>query len=158
MKKKLYATLLGTGVALAAMSSVFAAEPATEQQANEPAAGQVRIWHKVEKMDESKLEELAKEKGISVGELKQQMKQHKRGFNLEELAKEKGISVDELKQQMKQKKEEKLEQMAKKKGISVDELKQQLQQKHEEKLEQIAKQKGISVDELKKQLPDSGQL
>ncbi|ERI07604.1 hypothetical protein HMPREF0083_04273 [Aneurinibacillus aneurinilyticus ATCC 12856] len=131
MKKKLYATLLGTGVALAAMSSVFAAEPATEQQANEPAAGQVRIWHKVEKMDESKLEELAKEKGISVGELKQQMKQ---------------------------KKEEKLEQMAKKKGISVDELKQQLQQKHEEKLEQIAKQKGISVDELKKQLPDSGQL
>ncbi|MED4731179.1 hypothetical protein P9597_24195 [Aneurinibacillus migulanus] len=131
MKKKLYATLLGTGVALATMSSVFAAEPSTEQQVNESATVQAHGWHKGGKMTESKLEELAKEKGIT---------------------------VNELKQQMKQKKEAKLEQMAKKKGITVEELKQQLQKKHEEKLEEIAKQKGISVDELKKQLPNGGQL
>lgn len=131
MKKKLYATLLGTGVALATMSSVFAAEPSTEQQVNKSATVQAHGWHKGGKMTESKLEELAKEKGIT---------------------------VNELKQQMKQKKEAKLEQMAKKKGITVEELKQKLQKKHEEKLEEIAKQKGISVDELKKQLPNGGQL
>ncbi|MCP1357038.1 hypothetical protein [Aneurinibacillus migulanus] len=157
MKKKLYATLLGTGVALATMSSVFAAEPSTEQQVNESATVQAHGWHKGGKMTESKLEELAKEKGITVDELKQQL-QKEREAKLEELAKEKGITVNELKQQMKQKKEAKLEQMAKKKGITVDELKQQLQKKHEEKLEEIAKQKGISVDELKKQLPNGGQL
>lgn len=70
---------------------------------------------------------------------------------LDELAKEKGITVEELKAQLEQEREAKLAEMAKEKGITVEELKAQLQQQREAKLEEIAKQKGISVGELKAQ-------
>ncbi|MFG0216042.1 hypothetical protein ACFU8X_23480 [Brevibacillus porteri] len=101
-------------------------------------------------------------------------------MNLEEMAKEKGISVEEL---IKQLKEEgklamnvsmttiNLDEMAKEKGISVEELIKQLEKegtiatgeaasftKPAISLEQMAKEKGISVEELIKQLEKEGKI
>lgn len=103
-----------------------------------------------------KLEEMAKQKGVTVDELKAQLKaEHEK--KLQERAKEEGISVEELKARLEAKKaerEKKLEEMAKAKGITVEQLKAQLKAEHEKKLEEMAKQKGITVDELKKQMRD----
>ncbi|MFT9846553.1 hypothetical protein [Aneurinibacillus sp. REN35] len=155
MKKKWYAAMLGTGFALASMGSVFAAETAPATPTLEPAA-YVAHGHgfgKGGKMPKAKLEELAKQKGITVDELKEEM--HKeREAKLEELAKQKGITVDELKKKMQQEREARLAERAKEKGITVDELKKKMQEKRDAKLAEIAKEKGMTVDELKKQLPD----
>jgi molybdopterin converting factor small subunit len=126
IRKKVVATTLGAVFALASFSSVFAAE--APAQSNEPAwKAHFAKHHKMN------LEELAKQKGITVDELKAQFKKNHRdrGAKLEELAKQKGITVEELKAQFKQKHEAKLEELAKQKGITVDELKAQFKQKHE---------------------------
>lgn len=47
---------------------------------------------------------------------------------LSEIAKEKGITVEELKEQMKAKREERLVKKAEEKGITVEELKEQMRQ------------------------------
>ncbi|MED1800443.1 hypothetical protein [Brevibacillus porteri] len=112
------------------------------------------------------LEEMAKEKGISVEELIEQLKEEGKlatnvsmtTINLEEVAKEKGISVEKL---LKQLEKEgtiatgkaasfthpaiSLEQMAKEKGISVEELIKQF-----EKEGKITKGTTISVPAIKK--------
>jgi len=153
MKKKLYAILLGTGLALAAVSSVFAAdqpaESANEGQAKAHAAGFGCKMHG-KKFD---LEKVAKEKGITVDELKKQIEQ-KREAKLAEIAKEKGITVEELKKQMREKRENHLAEMAKARGMSVDELKTELNKMHEAHLAALAKERGITIEELKKQLPN----
>lgn len=104
------------------------------------------------------LEEIAKEKGISVEDFKAQLK-IRQELRLEKMAKKKGITVEELKAKIKAKKaefQEKLERKAKEKGITVEELKTQLRNerkaKHEAKLVEMAKKKGITVDELKAQI------
>ncbi len=63
---------------------------------------------------EARLAEIAKEKGITVKELKQQIYE-KKMVRLEEIAKKKGISVEELKKNI-----------AEKKGISVEELQKKM--------------------------------
>lgn len=63
---------------------------------------------------EARLAEIAKEKGISVNELKQQIYEKKMA-RLKEIAEEKGISVEELQKRI-----------AEKKGISVEELQKQM--------------------------------
>lgn len=70
---------------------------------------------------------------------------------LEKIAKEKGITVEELKKQLKAEHKARFEKMAKERGISVDALKAQLKAEHRAKLESLAKEKGITVEELKKQ-------
>ncbi|MBN6189358.1 hypothetical protein JQN58_21120 [Aneurinibacillus sp. BA2021] len=154
MKKKWYAVMAGAGLALASMGPVFAAEATTTAPTEKPIV-QVAHGHGFGKGGhmQEKLEELAKQKGITVDELKKQMKAE-REAKLAELAKQKGITVDELKKQMKAEREAKLAELAKQKGITVDELKKQMQEKRDAKLAELAKEKGITVDELKKQLPD----
>jgi ribosomal protein L13E len=71
------------------------------------------------------------------------------GAKLEQKAKDIGITVDELKIKMKAEHQAKLEQKAKELGISVDELKIKMKAEHQAKLEKKAKELGISVDELK---------
>lgn len=73
-------------------------------------------------------------------------------LKLEQKAKEKGISVDELKAKCKAERQEKLEQKAKEMGITVDELKDQMKAKHQERLEEKARELGITIDELKEQM------
>lgn len=63
---------------------------------------------------EARLAEIAKEKGITVNELKQQIYE-KRMVRLKDIAEKKGISVEELEKQI-----------AEKKGISVEELQKQI--------------------------------
>ncbi|GEN33667.1 hypothetical protein [Aneurinibacillus danicus] len=101
MKKKVAATTLGAVFALASFSSVFAAETTT--QTNHPSKD-FRFAH------------------------------HQK-VNLEELAKQKGITVDELKAQFQKDREAKLEELAKQKGVTVDELKAQFQKHHQGKVE-----------------------
>ncbi|MED1784631.1 hypothetical protein P4V43_22635 [Brevibacillus fortis] len=98
-------------------------------------------------------------------------------MNLEEMAKEKGISVEELIEQLKEKGKLaftaaiNLEEVAKEKGISVEELIKQLEKEGKIatgeaasfthpaiSLEQMAKEKGISVEELIKQLEKEGKI
>ena len=74
------------------------------------------------------------------------------GAQIEQKAKDLGITVNELKAQMKAEHQAKLEQKAKNLGITVDELKAQMTAKREAKLEKKAKELGISVDELKAKL------
>ncbi|QDS37175.1 hypothetical protein [Brevibacillus brevis] len=98
-------------------------------------------------------------------------------MNLEEMAKEKGISVEELIKQLKEQGKLastaviNLEEAAKEKGISVEELIKQLEEEGKIatgeaasftlpaiSLEQMAKEKGISVEELIKQLEKEGKI
>ncbi|MFC8684598.1 hypothetical protein, partial [Brevibacillus porteri] len=98
------------------------------------------------------LEEMAKEKGISVEELIKQLKEEGKlamnasttTINLEEVAKEKGISVEEL-----------IKQLEKEGAISTDEA---ASFTPAISLEQMAKEKGITVDELIKQLEKEGKI
>ncbi|MDD3364079.1 MAG: hypothetical protein PHZ03_03790 [Syntrophomonas sp.] len=76
---------------------------------------------------------------------------HHSGVQIEQKAKDLGITVDELKAQMKAERKAKLEQKAKDLGITVDELKAKMKAEHQAKLEKKAKELGISVDELKAQ-------
>jgi len=75
-----------------------------------------------------------------------------RRANLEKRAKELGISVDELKAQMRAEHQARLEKKAKEMGISVDELKAKLKAERQAKLEKKAKEMGITVDEFKARL------
>lgn len=73
---------------------------------------------------------------------------------LQEKAKEKGITVEELKKILELKKAEKkakLEEEARSKGITVEELTKQKKAEHKAKLEREAQDKGITVEELLKQ-------
>ena len=79
-------------------------------------------------------------------------------LRLLEKAKEKGITVEELKKILEQKKAEmkaekkaKLEEEARNKGITVEELIKQKKAEHKAKLEKEAQDKGITVEELIKQ-------
>ncbi|MFF2532074.1 hypothetical protein ACFVS2_24525 [Brevibacillus sp. NPDC058079] len=96
------------------------------------------------------LEEMAKEKGISVEELIEQLKEQGKlattaFINLEEVAKEKGISVEEL-----------IKQLEKEGTIATGEAASFT--KPAISLEQMAKEKGISVEELIKQLEKEGKI
>ncbi|MED1916550.1 hypothetical protein P4V64_14640 [Bacillus thuringiensis] len=100
------------------------------------------------------LEEMAKEKGISVEELIEQLKEEGKlatnvstttTINLEEVAKEKGISVEEL-----------IKQLEKEGAIATGEAASFT--KPAISLEQMAKEKGITVDELIKQLEKEGKI
>ncbi|QDS37174.1 hypothetical protein [Brevibacillus brevis] len=99
------------------------------------------------------LEEMAKEKGISVEELIKQLKEEGKlamnasttTINLEEVAKEKGISVEEL-----------IKQLEKEGAIATGEAASFT--KPAISLEQMAKEKGITVDELIKQLEKEGKI
>ncbi|PSJ94692.1 hypothetical protein [Brevibacillus fortis] len=96
------------------------------------------------------LEEMAKEKGISVEELIEQLKEEGKlatteFINLEEAAKEKGISVEEL-----------IKQLEKEGKIATGEAASFTHPAIS--LEQMAKEKGISVEELIKQLEKEGKI
>ncbi|MFF0830822.1 hypothetical protein ACFYU8_28710, partial [Brevibacillus sp. NPDC003359] len=99
------------------------------------------------------LEEMAKEKGISVEELIEQLKEEGKlamnvsltTINLDEMAKEKGISVEEL-----------IKQLEKEGTIATGEAASFT--KPAISLEQMAKEKGISVEELIKQLEKEGKI
>ncbi|UED75342.1 hypothetical protein [Brevibacillus sp. DP1.3A] len=99
------------------------------------------------------LEEMAKEKGISVEELIEQLKEDGKlamyastaVINLEEVAKEKGISVEEL-----------IKQLEKEGTIATGEAASFTHPAIS--LEQMAKEKGISVEELIKQLEKEGKI
>ncbi|WP_429842425.1 hypothetical protein, partial [Brevibacillus sp. FIR094] len=99
------------------------------------------------------LEEMAKEKGISVEELIEQLKEDGKlamyasttTINLEEVAKEKGISVEEL-----------IKQLEKEGAIATGEAASFTHPAIS--LEQMAKEKGITVDELIKQLEKEGKI
>ncbi|NRR03693.1 hypothetical protein HP570_15845 [Brevibacillus sp. RS1.1] len=100
------------------------------------------------------LEEMAKEKGISVEELIEQLKEEGKlatnvstttTINLEEVAKEKGISVEEL-----------IKQLEKEGTIATGEAASFTQPAIS--LEQMAKEKGITVDELIIQLEKEGKI
>ncbi|MFG0216043.1 hypothetical protein ACFU8X_23485 [Brevibacillus porteri] len=96
------------------------------------------------------LEEMAKEKGISVEELIEQLKEQGKlattaFINLEEVAKEKGISVEEL-----------IKQLEKEGTIATGEAASFTHPAIS--LEQMAKEKGISVEELIKQLEKEGKI
>lgn len=103
------------------------------------------------------VERMVKEKGISKEEA-----QAKLDAKLSEIAKQKGITVEELKKQMAEGKwgkgrhkpldEAKLKEIAEKKGITVEELKKQIAERHEAKLKEIAEKKGITVEELKQRI------
>jgi len=103
------------------------------------------------------IERIAQEKGISKEEA-----QAKLDAKLSEIAKQKGITVDELKKQMAEGKwgkgrhkpldEAKLKEIAEKKGITVEELKKRIAERHEAKLKEIAEKKGITVEELKQRI------
>ncbi|WP_409176221.1 hypothetical protein [Brevibacillus fortis] len=110
------------------------------------------------------LEEMAKEKGISVEELIEQLKEEGKlamtistpAINLVEVAKEKGISVEELIEQMK--KEGTITDRATV-SVKIDENGNQVVTFQEgSSLEQMAKEKGITVDELIKQLEKEGKI
>ena len=74
---------------------------------------------------------------------------HKCYIKLEEKAKEMGITVDELKAKMKAEHQAKLEEKAKQLGITVDELKAKRQAECQAKLEKKAQELGITVDQLR---------
>ncbi|OUQ85165.1 hypothetical protein B5G50_28105 [Brevibacillus brevis] len=110
------------------------------------------------------LEEMAKEKGISVEELIEQLKGEGKlamtisttAINLEEVAKEKGISMEELIEQMK--KEGTITGRATA-TVKIDENgNQAVFFQGGNNLEQLAKEKGITVDELIKQLEKEGKI
>lgn len=72
---------------------------------------------------------------------------------LQEIAKQKGISVEELKAQFAEKHKDKLAAKAKEKNLSVEELQQKFAAKHKEKMTEMAKNLGISVEQLQEILP-----
>ncbi|MEN8904983.1 MAG: hypothetical protein ABF289_03390 [Clostridiales bacterium] len=112
------------------------------------------------KMNAEKLQEMADEKGLTVKELKEEMKTQ-REAKLQEMADEKGITLEELKEEMKTKREEmkvkrevKLQEMADEKGITLEELKEEMKIKREVKLQKMADEKGITLKELKEKFKD----
>ncbi|MED1784626.1 hypothetical protein P4V43_22610 [Brevibacillus fortis] len=233
MKKKMALTVMALAVSAMAGSAFAANEPAKTTGSSAPLKMVNTDGTKALFKPIISLEEMAKEKGISVEELIKQLEKegkltkgtaintkdgdlttsfsfipfdgnsdNHKTMNLEEMAKEKGISVEELIEQLE--KEGKLtkatatsnpdgtiqgfavisldpenqdggafialdpamnlEEMAKEKGISVEELIEQLKEKGKLastaviNLEEVAKEKGISVEELIKQLEKEGKI
>ncbi|MGG4455349.1 hypothetical protein [Brevibacillus porteri] len=230
MKKKMAMTVMALAVSAMAGSAFAANEPAKTTGSSAPLKMVNTDGTKALFNPNFSLEEMAKEKGISVEELIKQLEKegkltkgaatitkdgdlttsfsfmkfdanndNHKAMNLEEMAKEKGISVEELIEQLE--KEGKLtkatatsspdgtvqglavisldpenkdggafialdpamnlEEMAKEKGISVEALIEQLKENATTaviNLEEVAKEKGISVEELIKQLEKEGTI
>lgn len=82
-------------------------------------------------------------------------KKKARQAKLEKMAKERGISVEQLKTEMKAKMEAKLEAKAKERGITVEQLKAEIKAKKKARraeLEAEAQKRGISLEQLKDEL------
>ncbi|MFA4133619.1 MULTISPECIES: hypothetical protein [unclassified Brevibacillus] len=176
MKKKMAMTVMALAVSAMAGSAFAANEPAKTTGSSAPLKmvntdGTDALLKPI-----FSLEEMAKEKGISVEELIEQLEKegkltkrvatitkdgdlttsfsfmkfdanydnHKM-MNLEEMAKEKGISVEEL-----------IKQLEKEGTIATGEAASFTQPAIS--LEQMAKEKGISVEELIKQLEKEGKI
>ncbi|EJL25347.1 hypothetical protein [Brevibacillus sp. BC25] len=211
MKKKMAMAVMALAVSAMAGSAFAANEPAKTTGSSAPLKmvntdGTDALLKPI-----FNLEQMAKEKGITVEELIKQLEKegkltkgaaintkdsdlttsfsfmkfdansdNSKTIDLEEMAKEKGISVEELIEQLKEEGTLEmiastttinLEEVAKEKGISVEELIKQLEKEgtiatgeaasftHPSiSLEQMAKEMGISVEELIKQLEKEGKI
>ncbi len=100
----------------------------------------------------NKLEEIAKQRGITVEQLKQERRAQMEQ-KLADEAKKAGMTVEQYKAKLKTEREVKrqarLEQYAKEKGITLDQAKAELKERAIEKMAKAAKELGITADELK---------
>ncbi|TKI58363.1 hypothetical protein E8L90_24845 [Brevibacillus antibioticus] len=211
MKKKMAMTVMALAVSAMAGSAFAASETAKTTGSSAPLKMVSTDGTDALLKPIFNLEQIAKEKGISVEELIKQLEKegkltkgaatitkdgdlttsfsfmkfdansdNSKPIDLDEMAKEKGISVEELIEQLKEDGKLamkastaviNLEEVAKEKGISVEELIKQLEKEGTIatgeaasftqpaiSLEQLAKEKGITVDELIKQLEKEGKI
>lgn len=166
MKKKMAMTVMTLAVSAMAGSAFAANEPAKTTGSSAPLKMVNTDGTEALLKPIISLEQMAKEKGISVEDLIEQLKEEgtlamiasTTTINPEEVAKEKGISVEELIKQLEKEgtiatseaasfthPSISLEQMAKEMGISVEELIKQL-----EKEDKITKGTTVSVPAIKK--------